>query len=121
MDTTGSCCWATRSSCASARSRKALEVAAPLVEALGAALAGRTLVLVPGNHDHALAEPWLGRLRLDGAELGPDGEWPVGPEDEVRRAGSPRRCPRWRSGSPIPGSGCAPASTRRTATTSTSP
>jgi len=62
---------------------KALEVAAPFVEALGAALAGRTLVLVPGNHDHALAEPWLGRLRLDGAELGPDGEWPVGPEDDA--------------------------------------
>ncbi len=60
---------------------QALEVAAPLVEALGSALAGRTLVLVPGNHDHTLAEPWLSRLRLDGAELEPDGEWAVGPED----------------------------------------
>ena len=38
-------------------------------------------MLVPGNHDHGLAEPWLSRLRLDGDELEPDGEWAVGPED----------------------------------------
>jgi predicted phosphodiesterase len=56
---------------------QALEVARPLVEALGAALAGRTLVVAPGNHDHALADPWLGRLRLDGHELAAAGEWPV--------------------------------------------
>jgi predicted phosphodiesterase len=59
----------------------ALEVAWPLVEALATALAGRTLVVVPGNHDHALADPWLARLRLDGEELGPVGEWPVTPGD----------------------------------------
>jgi hypothetical protein len=59
----------------------ALEVAWPLVEALATALAGRTLVVVPGNHDHALADPWLARLRLDGDELRPDGEWPVAPGD----------------------------------------
>jgi hypothetical protein len=60
---------------------QALEVAQPLIHALGKALAGRTLVFVPGNHDHALAEPWLARLRLDGARLAPDGEWPVSPAD----------------------------------------
>ncbi len=60
---------------------EALAVAAPLVDALAVALSGRTLVLVPGNHDHALAEPWLGRLRLDGEDLGPDHEWPVRPGD----------------------------------------
>jgi hypothetical protein len=60
---------------------QALEVAKPLVEALGTALAGRTLVFVPGNHDHALAEPWLARLRLDGDGLAADGEWPVSPGD----------------------------------------
>jgi hypothetical protein len=60
---------------------EALDVAGPFVEALGTALAGRKLVLVPGNHDHALAEPWLARLRLEGEDLAPDGEWPVGPED----------------------------------------
>jgi Calcineurin-like phosphoesterase len=60
---------------------QALEVARPLVAALGTALAGRTLVFVPGNHDHALAEPWLARQRLDGDELAPDGDWGVEPGD----------------------------------------
>jgi predicted phosphodiesterase len=59
----------------------ALEVVRPFFEHLGAALAGRRLVIVPGNHDHALAGPWLERLRLEGAELEPANEWPVGPGD----------------------------------------
>ena len=59
----------------------ALEIARPLFEALGRALAGRRVLLVPGNHDHALAEPWLARMRLDGERLGPEHCWPVGPED----------------------------------------
>jgi predicted phosphodiesterase len=59
----------------------ALEVARPLIEALGRALKGRRVVLVPGNHDHALAEPWLARLRLQGDELPPEAEWPVRSED----------------------------------------
>jgi Calcineurin-like phosphoesterase len=60
---------------------KALEVARPVFEQLGRALAGRRVVLVPGNHDHPLAEPWLGRLRLDGEPLPAEAEWPVSPED----------------------------------------
>ena len=60
---------------------QALDTARPLLEALGRAMAGRRVVLVPGNHDHALAEPWLARLRLDGQRLPAEGEWPVGPED----------------------------------------
>ena len=60
---------------------EALEVARPAFEALGGALSGGRVVLVPGNHDHALAEPWLARLRLDGEGLPADGEWPVAPED----------------------------------------
>ena len=60
---------------------KALEVARPVFEQLGRALAGRRVVLVPGNHDHALAEPWLARLRLDGQGLPAEAEWPVGPGD----------------------------------------
>ncbi len=99
---------------------QALEVAAPLVEALGSALAGRTLVLVPGNHDHGLAEPWLSRLRLDGAELEPDGEWAVAPRT-AQRAGSPRPCPMSSCGSPTRDCGCARTSTRPTATISISP
>jgi hypothetical protein len=62
---------------------QALEVARPLVEALGRAMAGRRVVLVPGNHDHALAEPWLARLRLEGELLPAEAEWPVAPGDGV--------------------------------------
>ncbi len=39
--------------------REALAAARPVFEDLGRALAGRELVLVAGNHDHALVEPWL--------------------------------------------------------------
>lgn len=39
--------------------REALAVARPFFEELGRALAGRELVLVAGNHDHAMIEPWL--------------------------------------------------------------
>ena len=53
----------------------------PFFEVVGRALAGRQVVLVPGNHDHALADPWLSRVRLDGGELGPENEWPVEPGD----------------------------------------
>ena len=58
-----------------------LEVARPVFEQLGRALAGRRVVLVPGNHDHALAEPWLARLRLDARGLPTETEWPVQPEE----------------------------------------
>jgi calcineurin-like phosphoesterase family protein len=39
--------------------REALAVARPFFEELGGALAGKELVLVAGNHDHGLIEPWL--------------------------------------------------------------
>jgi hypothetical protein len=42
--------------------RGALEAADPLLREIGAALgSGREVVIVPGNHDHHLAGPWLGR------------------------------------------------------------
>jgi predicted phosphodiesterase len=56
---------------------QALEVSRPALEALGRSLAGRKVVIVPGNHDHALSEPWLSRLRLDGERLPSATEWPV--------------------------------------------
>jgi UDP-2,3-diacylglucosamine pyrophosphatase LpxH len=59
----------------------ALEVSRPLFEELGEAMAGRSVVLVPGNHDHALAEPWLSRLRLEGERLPAEAEWPVSAAD----------------------------------------
>ena len=39
--------------------RDALAAARPVLEALGAALAGGEVVLVPGNHDHGIARRWL--------------------------------------------------------------
>ena len=39
--------------------RDALAAARGFFEDLGAALAGRQLVITAGNHDHALVEPWL--------------------------------------------------------------
>jgi len=45
----------------------ALGSARPFFEQLGAALAGREVTIVPGNHDHRLAEPLLDRLSLEGA------------------------------------------------------
>jgi predicted phosphodiesterase len=41
--------------------REAMNAARPVFEDLGAALAGRELILTAGNHDHALVEPWLAR------------------------------------------------------------
>src|SRR5208282_3527337 len=48
--------------------REALAAARPFFEDLGRALVGRELVIVAGNHDHALVEPWLA---LRGAEEAP--------------------------------------------------
>jgi hypothetical protein len=48
--------------------RRALAVALPILEELGAAMAGGEVVIVPGNHDHELATRWLEHgpsLRLD--------------------------------------------------------
>ncbi len=38
---------------------EAMAASRPFFEDLGAALAGRELVITAGNHDHALVEPWL--------------------------------------------------------------
>jgi hypothetical protein len=47
-----------------------LESARPFFEEIGEALSGRPVVLVPGNHDHRLAEPLLEQLALRGEPLG---------------------------------------------------
>jgi hypothetical protein len=39
--------------------REAMAAARPVFEELGAALAGRELIISAGNHDHALVDPWL--------------------------------------------------------------
>ena len=46
-------------------------------------LAGKRVTLVPGNHDHVLAEPYLLRAQLDGGSDALDSEWPVEPGDGV--------------------------------------
>jgi predicted phosphodiesterase len=48
------------------RAEDALEAAAPILEGIGRATAGRQLILVPGNHDYELVAPSLERARLDG-------------------------------------------------------
>jgi hypothetical protein len=45
--------------------REALAAARPFFEDLGRTLVGRELVIVAGNHDHQLVEPWLARRGED--------------------------------------------------------
>lgn len=49
---------------------RALACARPFFERLGAALGGSEVILVPGNHDHRLAEPLLDGLDLEGVPIG---------------------------------------------------
>ncbi len=63
------------------RAADLLEIARPLFQELGEVTAGGRLTVVPGNHDHGLAAPWLGRMRLDGRELEAEGVWEVQPGD----------------------------------------
>lgn len=49
---------------------EALERTRPFFEDLGDALAGRPVLLVPGNHDHRLAEPLLEGVAISGRPLG---------------------------------------------------
>lgn len=50
--------------------REALSSARPFFEDLGRNFAEREVVVLAGNHDHALVEPWLAR-RADGATVAP--------------------------------------------------
>jgi len=60
---------------------EALAAARPLCERIGAALEGKPVVLVPGNHDHALLVGWAGARGRDQdhARLGPE-QW-IAPAD----------------------------------------
>jgi hypothetical protein len=56
------------------RARRALEAAEPVLRAIGAALgADREVILVPGNHDRSLVQPWIARA---GSGLAPDSRVP---------------------------------------------
>lgn len=49
---------------------EAFENARPFLKALGVAMAGRQIILVPGNHDHLLARPLLKRAASRSEPLG---------------------------------------------------
>jgi hypothetical protein len=64
-----------------------LERSRDFFEALGRAMAGRPVVLVPGNHDHRLAEPLLERVAIEGRPLGlEERSGPVGEPAELLAA-----------------------------------
>jgi hypothetical protein len=54
-----------------------LQAAGPFLDDLAGVTAGRRVTIVPGNHDHGLADPWLARMRLEGEVLGSEQEWQV--------------------------------------------
>ena len=64
----------------------AMEAARPFFEELGVAMAGRSVLLVPGNHDHRLAEPLLEELALRGEPLALEHRAPPGGEAGTRIA-----------------------------------
>ncbi len=60
------------------RPQQSLAAAEPVLAALAEALgAGRPLLLVPGNHDHALIEPWVDAQLADGASIEPCSRVPL--------------------------------------------
>jgi predicted phosphodiesterase len=64
-----------------------LDLVRPFFGQLGSALDGKRVTIVPGNHDHALVEPWLARQRLAGTTVGSINEWPVGTPEVDGAAG----------------------------------
>jgi hypothetical protein len=57
------------------RADEVLELAAPVLAALGGALEGRPIVIAPGNHDYELVSPALEGARLDGLDLAREGTY----------------------------------------------
>ena len=95
----------------------ALDAARPFFEELGEALGEREVTIVPGNHDHRLAEPLLDAAlaRRRQPTLGLEHH-----DDPARGPTAPRSTPgsaRPACASPTRASGCATTSTPPTATT----
>ena len=72
---------------------------------LAPTLAGKSVTLVPGNHDHQLGQPWLARAQLAGPAARPENEW----RGHRRRDRRPGRgagvvAPAQRSHAGVPGS-----------------
>ena len=98
--------------------RDAMAAARPFFEDLGRALAGRELIVVAGNHDHALIEPWLARRGQEDEPAPLAVEQLLEPAEvspmlvRIAELGVPGARPAW----PTPVCGCARTCTRRTAT-----
>lgn len=60
------------------RADEVLELAAPVLAAIGNAAEGREIVLVPGNHDYELVSPALEAARLDGGHVTREGTYETG-------------------------------------------
>ncbi len=61
-----------------------LDAIRPFFEELGEAMAGKRVVLVPGNHDHRLAEPLLEEVALAGDRLALEHRaLPAGPTEHI--------------------------------------
>lgn len=58
----------------------AIATAAPFFDALGEALSGREVVVIPGNHDHALVARWLGERRAQAMQVPLGLAEPIEPE-----------------------------------------
>lgn len=71
---------------AEGRSRQAMEIAEPVLRAVGARLGrDREVIAVPGNHDAALVRPWV---RANGASLGVDAAIPFDATPALARVAS---------------------------------
>jgi hypothetical protein len=64
-----------------------LDVTRPVFDRLAEVAAGKRVIVVAGNHDHGLADPWLARERLAGRPLAAEHEWPVEAGDRDGPAG----------------------------------
>ena len=60
------------------RAEEVLELAAPVLAAIGAAAEGREIVICPGNHDYGLVAPALEEARLEGRTPEREGTYPIG-------------------------------------------
>lgn len=65
------------------RPASALSDAIPVLREIGGAMAGGEILVVPGNHDHALVRSWLRRRRADEQPLGAATQVPRNATEEL--------------------------------------
>lgn len=71
------------------RPRGAMADAEPVLRAIGAAMGERRrILLLPGNHDHALVRPWLRTRQAARRPLGREERVPIGSSPELRAISS---------------------------------